>query len=57
MTDKTPEQIKAEARKLRNKPPVKPSNPAVSSSDHFNTKGKSSGGSQTVIKPARKPSV
>jgi hypothetical protein len=54
MTD-TPEQIKAKARALRNKPANKT---PFMGKDPFN--GRSTGGkqtSQTAIKPPRKPSV
>jgi hypothetical protein len=54
MTD-TPEQIKAKARALRNKPANKT---PFGASDPFNGRGKDTKkGSQTAIKPPRKPSV
>ena len=51
----TPEEIKAKARALRNA--KKPTNTAFVSTDAYNSKGGSKKGSQTNIKPARKPSV
>ena len=51
----TLEQIKAKARALRNA--KKPTNTAFVSTDPYNAKGSAKKGSQTNIKPARKPSV
>jgi hypothetical protein len=53
---KTPEEIKAEARKLRNKP--QKAHTGMSNTGHFASGKNAAGkGSQTTIKPARKPSV